>query len=73
MHLFLSENILVLNGKCVFQISIIFGFMTWKVLQIILMHDQNQLEVINWEKVALALCSKATSTAEMWLLRSSLL
>lgn len=63
----------VLNGKYVFQVSIIFGFMTWRVLQIILMHDQNQLEVINWEKVALELCSKATSMAEMWPSRSSLL
>lgn len=73
MHLFLSENIVVLNDKYVFQISIIFCFMTWKVLQIILMCDQNQLAVINWEKVALVLCSKATSMAEMWLSRSSLL
>lgn len=47
--------------------------MTWKVLQIILMHGQNQLEVINWEKVALVLCSKATSMAETWLSRSLLL
>lgn len=57
----------------VFQISRIFCFMTWKALQIILMHDQNQLEVINWEKVDLALCSKATSMAKTWLSRSSLL
>lgn len=47
--------------------------MTWKVLQIILMHDQNQMEVISWEKVALAWCSKATSMAETWLSRNLLL